>query len=144
MPREQNYANHRRWNPLYHFVASPIFAINILVATWLLWKSPSWLTGWALAMAIALYAGIAGNRIGTLMVQGRIIRLEQLLRMSAVLPADLKPRIHELRPRQLVGLRFASDEELPALVRRCLAGELRTADQIKREVRDWQPDHLRA
>ena len=66
------------------------------------------------------------------------------LRLAAVLPPELCSRIPELRLRHLVGLRFAGDAELPALVQRCLAGELRTADQVKREIREWRADFVRA
>jgi hypothetical protein len=44
----------------------------------------------------------------------------------------------------VLALRFASDKELPTLVRRVLAGELATPDATKRAIRDWQPDYLRA
>ena len=57
---------------------------------------------------------------------------------------DGDKKAQSVRVGQLIGLRFASDAELPALVRQCLAGELRGADAVKRAVRDWQPDTLRA
>jgi hypothetical protein len=52
--------------------------------------------------------------------------------------------VNDLTPSQLVGLRFASDEEAPALVRRCLDGELTKGDQVKKEVKSWRADTLRA
>jgi len=79
-----------------------------------------------------------------LKVQDRVIRLEMRLRLSEVLPADLKGRIPELTTRQLVGLRFASDAELPDLVRRVLAGSLANPTDIKKAVAHWQGDYLRA
>jgi hypothetical protein len=66
------------------------------------------------------------------------------LRLTAVLPPELRKRIPELRIRHLVALRFAGDLELPLLVQRCLDGELRTADDVKRQIRDWRPDFVRA
>ena len=83
-------------------------------------------------------------RASIVTVQDRLIGLEMRLRLAAVLPAELGVRIPELRIRQLVGLRFAGDTELPHLVTRCLNGELRTADQVKREIREWRPDFVRA
>ena len=63
-------------------------------------------------------------RLQTLRVQNRVIRLEMRLRLATLLPAALAGRVAELTPSQLVGLRFACDAELPALVERCLKGEL--------------------
>jgi hypothetical protein len=63
--------------------------------------------------------------------------------MEWVLPAELRPRISELTTRQMVGLRFAPDDELPELVRRVLGGELAGRNDIKRAVRNWRADHQR-
>jgi hypothetical protein len=77
-------------------------------------------------------------------VQDRVIRLEMRLRLRELLPPDLVPRISELRPRQLVALRFAGDRELPALTRRVLDERLQDGKAIKQLITDWQADHLRA
>ena len=62
--------------------------------------------------------------------------------MQAVLPDDLRPRINDVTTGQIVALRFASDEELPTLVRKALDD---SADQktIKQAIRTWRPDHQR-
>jgi hypothetical protein len=143
-PPAQQYATHRRWNPLVHFVLTPLLLANIGVAAVALVRAPSALTAWAAVMAVALGLLSLAARQQALAVQNRVIRLEMWLRLARVLPADLAARVHELRLAHLVGLRFASDAELPGLVRQCLAGELRGADAVKRAVRDWQPDTLRA
>jgi hypothetical protein len=83
------------------------------------------------------------TRVFPVGVQDRVIRLEERVRMEHVLPSDLRARIPELTTRQLVSLRFASDQELPELVRRVLAGELAERNDIKRAIRDWRPDHQR-
>jgi hypothetical protein len=93
------------------------------------------------AVGVALTATY--TRVFPLGVQDRVIRLEERLRMERLLPADLRPRIGELTTRQLVALRFASDEELPDLVRRVLAGELAQRNDIKRAIRDWRADQQR-
>jgi hypothetical protein len=72
-----------------------------------------------------------------------VIRLEMRLRLREVLPADLQARIPELTPPQLIGLRFASDAELPELVRRVLTGSLENPRDIKKAVTHWQGDYLR-
>ena len=77
-------------------------------------------------------------------VQDRVIRLEMRLRLAAVLPNDLRAHVMTLTPRQLIALRFASDEELPDLVRRVIAGTLADQRAIKKAIVHWQGDHLRA
>jgi hypothetical protein len=66
------------------------------------------------------------------------------LRLATTLAPELRSRIPELRLRHLIGLRFAGDAELPELVERCLRGELATTDAVKRAVREWRPDFIRA
>ena len=67
--------------------------------------------------------------------------------MSSIVDLTPEERAAHLtiaRLKQLVGLRYASDDELVGLVERCLRGELVTADAVKREVRHWRPDYVRA
>ena len=140
----QSYANHRRWFPLFHYFALPILTIHVVVTTTGLLRQPSLETAWSVVVALALLGGILANRVSALIVQSRVVRLETTLRLMRVLPAELRLRVSELRLGHLVALRFAPDEELPALVERCLSGELRSVDEVKRAIRCWQPDHVRA
>jgi hypothetical protein len=140
----QTYANHRRFFPLFHFFALPIIVLNVAVLFVQLLRRPTLGETWPLIFAIGVAAGFLACRASIVTVQDRLIGLEMRLRLAAVLPPDLIRRIPELRIRQLVGLRFAGDAELPQLVERCLAGELKTADQVKREIREWRPDFVRA
>jgi hypothetical protein len=140
----QTYKTHARFFPPFHFFVAPVLLINVLVAGWLLYRSPSTLGVWEVIVAVALLVLAFVARVMVLAVQDRVIRLEMRLRMREVLPADLQARIPQLTREQCVGLRFASDAELPALVRKVLAGELKTASEIKRQVGEWQGDYLRA
>jgi hypothetical protein len=140
----QSYANHRRTFPLFHLVALPIMVVNLGVAVAHLVKRPSLWNGWLVVLSLGLVAGLVASRSSALMVQNRLIGLEMRLRLAAVLPSELRSRIPELRMRQLIGLRYAGDAELPGLVERCLRGELETADAVKRAIREWRPDFLRA
>ena len=140
----QTYQTHVRWFPPFHFFVLPALLINVFVWGYLLYRSPSRLGVWELIVAVALFMAALTARVMALAVQDRVIRLEMRLRMREVLPADLHSRFREITREQCVGLRFASDAELPALVRKVLAGELKTATEIKKQVAQWQGDYLRA
>jgi hypothetical protein len=140
---EQTYKTHVRWFPPFHFFVAPVLLINVFVSGWLLYRTPSRLGLWQVIVAVALLMTAALARIMALAVQDRVIRLEMRLRMREILPADMHPRIPEITREQYVGLRFASDAELPALVRKVLAGELKTTNEIKKQIAQWQGDYLR-
>ena len=141
--RPQSYANHRRVYPLFHLFVSPVLIANLALQVVAFAKQPSFGSGWAVVVAAALYGVAFSARWMALVLQNRLISLEQRLRLARVLPEDLRGRIEELRLGQLIALRFASDEELPALTRRCLAGEFASNDEIKRAVTNWRRDTLR-
>ena len=140
----QDYANHRRFFPLFHYVALPIFLANVVVAVAHAIRQPSAFNAWLVVLSIGLVSGIVAVRASALIVQNRLIALEMRLRLATSLAPDLRSRIPELHLRHLIGLRFAGDAELPGLVERCLRGELATTDAVKREVREWRADYLRA
>ena len=143
-PRTQTYANHRRFFALYHYVALPIVSLNVVYTALLLFRTPNRSTIWAFVFGIGVAAGLLAARTMVLIVQNRVIRLEQRLRLVALLPDHLRGRIVELNLSQLIGLRFASDAELASLVERCLAGELKNAEGVKKAIGSWQADFLRA
>ena len=107
----QNYANHRKFVPLYHFVPSAILIVNQVWAIVRLVRTPSWESGFGVLLAFALLCVFWYAREFPLKVQDRLIRLEMRLRLQQILPADLRPRILELTAPQLIGLRFAGDAE---------------------------------
>lgn len=139
----QSYSNHVRRLPLPYVGACVLLAIAALAAIVEVALRPSILAGVVLLLAAA--AGIFAwyVRINALIVQNRVIRLEERLRLARLLPDELRGRIDELDPRQLVALRFASDGELVELVRGVLEGRFADGDAIKRSVRDWRADWLR-
>lgn len=140
----QTFKNHAKFVPLFHFVTLPILLVNSL---WTLYRAatrPGADTVIAALVGVALILMGLLARSFALRVQDRVIRLEMRLRLRELLPPDLVPRIGELRPRQLVALRFAGDRELPVLVRRVLDERQQDAKAIKQMITDWQADHLRA
>ena len=140
----QNFANHRRIIPLYHFVIFGIFVINAIWSIVQLVRFPSWPTLLACAVALALIGLFLFARTFTLAVQDRVIRLEMSRRLARVLPPDLKSRIPELDRDQLIALRFAGDQELPDLVREVLTNDIHNRDDIKRRIKKWEADYWRA
>ena len=142
-PQPQNFANHRRIVPPYHVGIFGILAVNAIWRLVALVRWTSWIALLDLLVAVALLGLSFYARIFALTVQDRVIRLEMRLRLREILPADLKGRIEELSPGQLVALRFAGDAEMPDLVREVLTNAIRSRDEIKRRVKNWVPDYLR-
>jgi hypothetical protein len=145
MPTPQNLKNHARWYPLFHFFVLPMLLLNFIFAIYLTihhWPAHWALHLWWIVMSIVFFvmAGIA--RGGAIKVQDRVIRLEERLRLYALLPAEERSHIDELSIRQLIALRFASDDELPALVRKTLTQNLEPKD-IKKSIINWRGDYHR-
>jgi hypothetical protein len=139
----QTLKNHTRLLPQFHFFVLPILLANVIYVIWTATQAPSWSALWAVMVAMALLALALVARTMALTVQNRVIRLEMRQRLSDVLPPELRGRILDLTPRQLIALRFASDDEMPTLVREVLGGNLASAKAIKQRVTSWQGDYLR-
>lgn len=137
----QTYATHRRMDPLYHYVATILWLA--LAASYvrhaLQGRPGSWTELALAAFLFILFWKVRGN---ALRVQDRLIRLEETLRMKALLPADLHGHIAKLTPAQFVALRFASDGELAERVREAADGNL-PGEEIKKRIQTWRPDEFR-
>lgn len=134
----------------YHF---GIAALLLVILLWSLWGLVQPLVSagavftferviWVL-LSLALIGTYLYARLFPLAAQDRIIRLEMHLRLKEVLPEDLQDRIEELTPGQLIGLRFASDGEMPDLLREVLDRGIADRDEIKKKIKDWRGDYLR-
>jgi hypothetical protein len=139
----QTYETHGRYIPVYHFFAVPVLLVNVVVMAIEFVRDPRFLTGWAVIVAVALFLGMLYLRFMPLRAQDRVIRLEERTRLERLLPSELRGRISELSPSQLIAIRFAPDDEVPELTRRALSGDLKTQKDIKRAIRNWRADHLR-
>jgi len=142
--KEQNYSNHARLVPGYHFVLAPVLLLTCGGSLVNLWKSlgdHQRLYSASLIVVLSFCAFfIAGYaRIFALKAQDRAIRAEENLRHYALTGKLLDPR---LGVRQIVALRFASDEEFVELARRA-AEQNMEPDAIKRAIRNWRPDYYR-
>ncbi len=137
----QTYANHHRFDPWYHFVAFPLLLLAFLGACLHVFRQHG-ADVWELFLTFGVLVLFLRVRIYSLRVQDRVIRLEETLRMRALLPAEGQGRLRELTPSQFVALRFASDAELPALVQVALDERL-SGEAIKRRIGVWREDTFR-
>jgi hypothetical protein len=143
-PRPQSFERHARLFPLFHFFVLPVLLVNFFWAVFHVYRAPSGGSGLGALVAAALIGLALSARRFALTVQDRVIRLEMRVRMRQLLPADLQGRIAEFTVGQLIALRFASDEELPSIAAAVLRDKIQDKKTIKKMVKDWQADHLRA
>ena len=145
MPTPQNLKNHTRVNPPFHFFILPMLLLNLIFSIYVTihhWPEHRVLFLWWIVMSIVLFMVAGVSRSQTLRAQDRIIRLEERLRLHALLPAEDRAHINELSIKQLVALRFASDDELPALAHRALTQNLEPK-AIKESIVSWRGDYHR-
>ncbi len=140
----QSFENHAKIVPAFHYFVLPVLTINLGRAIYRVSHFFSADALISLLVAVALILLALYGRMFTLTVQDRVIRLEMQLRLQRLLPPDLRLRIPEFTVSQLVALRFASDAELPELAQKILDEHLTERKAIKKLVRNWQPDMLRA
>jgi hypothetical protein len=138
----QNLGNHARFDPPFHFFILPVFAITFIISIVMLVRNPGLLSAWRVVAAIALLTLAVKARLYALRVQDRIIRLEERIRLAGLLPESQGAQIAGLTEDQLIGLRFACDEEAPALAQKALSEKL-SRGEIKKAVRVWRPDYWR-
>jgi len=139
----QSYANHRRYVAGYHFVTTALLLVYLFWALYLAIFHFSADHLFGLLSAVILGFLFFYIRQFPLAVQNRVIRLEERLRLERLCP-ELKGRLAEMSPAQLIALRFASDAELPALARRVLDEQIHDQNTIKKQIQSWRADHLRA
>lgn len=139
----QTYQNHVRWHKPFHFFLLPVFLINFIWSAVELFLYPGWDQGRWVVVSFALIVLTLLARINPLRAQDRVIRLEEQLRYQRILPADLAQRASALTVWQVVALRFASDAELPELVRQTLENKFSKSDEIKRAIKNWRADTVR-
>jgi hypothetical protein len=143
-PVPQSFKKHARFVPAFHFFVAPVLLVNAIYQLVLLKDGISFRSIMAALVGISLFvlAGLA--RSAALAVQDRVICLEVQTRMEKLFPAELRPRIVEYTPEQLIGLRFASDAELPFLAQQVLDEKIADRKTIKSRVKNWRPDYMRA
>jgi hypothetical protein len=142
MAEPQSYKNHTRMDPPFHFFLMPMLLLNLgfaIYATIHSWPFLAHRDLWWVVMSVVLFFMLAKSRLYALQNQDRIIRLEEKLRLAAVVSPEQLAELDSLTVKQYVALRFASNPELPELARRAVRERL-TPKQIKEAIVAWRAD----
>jgi hypothetical protein len=145
--RVQNFENHVNF-PTPYVVVATVLLIGVLmeIAGLIMVTTTMGVcligTG-AAVIGVATIAGLTICRMYATKLQDRIIRTEMRIRLKEVLPADLHAAIPTLTRAQYIALRFASDEELPDLVRKVTTEHITESKPIKQSIKNWQADWFR-
>jgi hypothetical protein len=138
----QDFKHHGRLHPPFHIISSFALVANLVFAIVHFVQHLTVWNGWIVVLSIAVFVPFFLIRTYPLKVQDRLIRLEERLRLQALAPPEWHGQIYRLTEDQLVGLRFASDDEVVALAKQALEENL-NRKQIKERIRTWRPDYLR-
>lgn len=145
MAQTQDFKHHTRWDPPFHYFLAPVLLLNLAFSiTYVVRHYPDHckLGGWWIVMSLALFI-LAGKARGyALKAQDRVIRLEEKLRLLQLCSPEELVELDSLTIDQYVGLRFASNPELPELARRAIREKL-TRKQIKESIKSWRADNDR-
>jgi len=139
----QTLANHTRNHPPFHFFLLPGAIVLLVLTVVNVVRNPDLLASWILLLIGVLFpVAVFLIRINPLKAQDRLIRLEERLRAEELLSDAQLDRIDEVTESQWTALRFASDEEFPALLEKALNSKMKSKD-IKAAIVTWRPDTFR-
>jgi hypothetical protein len=142
MSKPQNLANHARTDPPFHLFVFPVFIANAIVTLVWLVRAPDFHHIWLFIVSLAAALLMMKVRMYSAKVQDRVIRLEERLRLQALAPQQWHAQIYKLTEGQLIGLRFAADDEVVALAEQALEENL-NRKQIKERIKSWRADDWR-
>lgn len=140
--QEQNFKNHTKMEPGYHYVALPALLIFLIGSINFLIQGTAenkYLGAMLSLLSVILVLMAWYLRIFALKAQDRAIRAEENFRHYA---ATGKPFPQGLKVSQIIALRFASDEEFVALTAKAASEQL-SNKQIKELIKNWKADHDR-
>jgi hypothetical protein len=141
---EQNYANHKRLDPRYHFIfillVLVVLVCSIINLVQVLNQGVNPLNAIVLLLISVLFTIVISIiRSYPLKAQDRVIVAEEGLRHFILTGKKLNT---SLTRSQIFALRFAGDAEFPALCEKA-ASENLTNDAIKKAIVSWRADHFR-
>ena len=138
--QEQNFKNHAKLVPEFHILMLGITLTVIILSVINLFSGITLSSVMFFLLGISSLLGFSKIRRFPLTVQDRAIRAEENLRYFSLTGKLLDSR---LNIKQIVALRFASDEELVALTERAISENM-SNKEIKQAIRNWKSDHHRA
>lgn len=140
---DQNFANHRRLVPGYHYVLTLLLLAGVVLAIVNVvkqWGADGFISSLLILLLFTcLLFVFVLMRTFPLKAQDRAIRAEEGLRYFILTSQPLSP---VLTAGQIAALRFAADEELTQLVEKTLTEGLKP-DDIKKAIKHWRADHHR-
>ena len=142
---EQNLKNNGRLDPPVHFVLFAILVANLVfsVIHMIHHRQDAYFAGpWFVVLSLAVFIPFVKLRMYPLKVQDRVIRLEERIRLQALAPTEWHSQIYRLSEDQLIGLRFAADDEVLELAKQALEQNL-DRKQIKERIKSWRADNWR-
>ncbi len=142
MSNQQDLKSHGRFDPPYHFFLTIVTVANVIIAIIYAVHNPSFYPIWLAVLSFAAFVALFKMRLYPLKVQDRVIRLEEQLRLQALAPSEWHTQIYRLSEDQLIGLRFAGDDEVVELAKQALEHNL-NRKQIKERIKSWRPDNWR-
>jgi hypothetical protein len=138
----QNLKNHTRFDPQFHFVLVFVLFANLVFAVFHMIHHRNIDAAWFLVLSIVAFIALLKLRQYPIKVQDRVIRLEERLRLQSLAPAEWHTQIYRLSEDQLIGLRFAGDDEVVELAKQALEHNL-NRKQIKERIKNWRADNWR-
>jgi len=138
----QSLKNHGRLDPKFHIVTFFVLFVNLGVSIVYLVHHLGFYAAWLVFLSVAVFVPYFIMRLYPLKVQDRVIRLEERLRLQALAPSEWHSQIYRLSEDQLIGLRFAADDEVVELAKQALEHNL-NRKQIKERIKSWRPDYWR-
>jgi hypothetical protein len=138
----QSLKTHSRLDPQFHIVTFFTLVVNLVVAIVYMVHHLGFYSAWLVLLSVVVFVPFFRLRIYPLRVQDRVIRLEERLRLQALAPSEWHSQIFRLTEDQLIGLRFAGDDEVVELAKQALEHNL-NRKQIKERVRNWRADNWR-
>ncbi|HEY6487492.1 MAG: DUF6526 family protein [Terracidiphilus sp.] len=138
----QGLKNHARLDPPFHLITLGLYVANLVFAVISEVRHPDGPSTWYLIVSLFVIVPILKIRTYPLKVQDRVIRLEERLRLQALAPPAWHAQIYRLNEDQLIGLRFAADDEVVELAKQALEHNL-SRKQIKERIKNWRPDAWR-